>query len=385
VLRLMRSARAGAPLLATLALSVAGLLAITTAPAGAVSDEAAFAAAWQADGTTSIVLDNDITLTCDSGAPFRNSGNPITVDGAGHTLEQTCPDNQVMSSHGAGAVTLQNITLTGGHATGIANVGGALFANGDLTVTNSTITHNQADSSGGGLIANGTMTVRDSTISGNRAGGNGAGISGNNASSAIVVINSTISGNVVTEKGIGGGGVSAADLTLVYSTVVGNSASIGANLFVHQATHVFRSSFGSVVASPKGGGDNCGFQFAPDATSNGYNFSDDDSCHFTATGDREDAGDPLLGALAGNGGPTRTMAPLTSSPLLDAIPIESCQADGASGITTDQRGVTRPQGSACDIGAVEVEVVPVNPVDPTVPPVVPPAPAPVAAPARFTG
>lgn len=44
------------------------------------------------------------------------------------------------------------------------------------------------------------------------------------------------------------------------------------------------------------------------------------------------------------------------SALIDAIPVASCQADGAAGITTDERGVARPQGPGCDIGAVEVAV-----------------------------
>jgi hypothetical protein len=48
--------------------------------------------------------------------------------------------------------------------------------------------------------------------------------------------------------------------------------------------------------------------------------------------------------------------PLTGSPLIDAIPAASCQADGAAGITTDQRGFARPDAASpnCDIGAVEV-------------------------------
>jgi hypothetical protein len=114
------------------------------------------------------------------------------------------------------------------------------------------------------------------------------------------------------------------------------------------------TSFGSVVALPRGGSANCDLN-GTTTTSNGYNFSDDASCGFTAATDKQNAGDPGLGPLANNGGPTQTRLPQTGSPLIDAIPIGSCQADRASGITTDQRGVSRPQGPGCDIGAVEVQ------------------------------
>jgi hypothetical protein len=53
-----------------------------------------------------------------------------------------------------------------------------------------------------------------------------------------------------------------------------------------------------------------------------------------------------------NGGPTRTIQLLASSPALDAVPLEACTDAGAA-LTTDQRGVTRPQGAGCDIGAFE--------------------------------
>jgi len=54
--------------------------------------------------------------------------------------------------------------------------------------------------------------------------------------------------------------------------------------------------------------------------------------------------DPLLGAPQYNGGLTPTMMPPANSPALE---------NGASCAATDQRGVARPQGAACDIGAVE--------------------------------
>jgi len=110
-------------------------------------------------------------------------------------------------------------------------------------------------------------------------------------------------------------------------------------------------------------------------TSNGFNFTDDASagvsCHFGAATDRVGTSNaPKLGALTNNGGPTQTRLPQVGSPLIDAIPLASCQADGASGISTDQRGVSRPQGNGCDIGAVEVSVA---------------APAPIVITPKFTG
>jgi uncharacterized protein YcfL len=55
---------------------------------------------------------------------------------------------------------------------------------------------------------------------------------------------------------------------------------------------------------------------------------------------------PLLGVLANNGGFTQTMAVGVGSPAIDGGYDISCP-------NTDQRGVMRPQGSHCDIGAYE--------------------------------
>jgi hypothetical protein len=60
--------------------------------------------------------------------------------------------------------------------------------------------------------------------------------------------------------------------------------------------------------------------------------------------------DPLLGQLGDNGGSTDTMALGAGSPALDFA--------GACGLTTDQRGLARPSGGACDSGAFEVQVPP---------------------------
>lgn len=57
--------------------------------------------------------------------------------------------------------------------------------------------------------------------------------------------------------------------------------------------------------------------------------------------------DPLLGALANNGGSTPTMQPGAGSAAIDT---GTC----INAPPADQRGLSRPQGAACDIGAVEL-------------------------------
>ena len=60
-------------------------------------------------------------------------------------------------------------------------------------------------------------------------------------------------------------------------------------------------------------------------------------------------GNPNLGALQDNGGPTRTISLGAGSAAIDQIP-----AAGSGCPPTDQRGVPRPSGPKCDIGAYEV-------------------------------
>ena len=79
-------------------------------------------------------------------------------------------------------------------------------------------------------------------------------------------------------------------------------------------------------------------------TSLGNNVFGDDSCG-SATGDQTST-DPLIGPLADNGGPTLTHALQAGSPAIDAANADACSA-------TDQRGVARPQGAGCDVGAYE--------------------------------
>jgi chitodextrinase len=85
-------------------------------------------------------------------------------------------------------------------------------------------------------------------------------------------------------------------------------------------------------------------------TDAGYNLDSGTSCGFSSAKGSLNSTNAQLGPLQSNGGPTQTMAPALQSPAVDAIP---SSVSGCTG-STDQRGVSRPQGAACDIGAVEV-------------------------------
>jgi predicted outer membrane repeat protein len=87
---------------------------------------------------------------------------------------------------------------------------------------------------------------------------------------------------------------------------------------------------------------NCAFTQPPLVSE--FNLSSDNSCTF---GGGRDNVDLKLGALANNGGSTQTHLPLAGSPAIDGGDNSNCPSH-------DQRGVVRPQGSKCDVGAAEV-------------------------------
>ena len=120
------------------------------------------------------------------------------------------------------------------------------------------------------------------------------------------------------------------------------------------------TAWASVITAPSA--DDC--QLDAPTVSNGYNYSSDGSCGFgSGTGDVSDGADPLLGQArdngdlvaateaGGNGAVRPTMFPLNGSTLIDAIPAGSCSADPE--LDLDERGIDRPFGGGCDIGAIE--------------------------------
>jgi CSLREA domain-containing protein len=215
-----------------------------------------------------------------------------------------------------GALTLVNVTVSGNNSTSLE--GGGILNRGSLTIVGSTITGNAAGTGGGIESDGGTVSITNSTISGDSAVVAG-GIGG---TGSLTLINSTVSGNIAS-PGLGGGIGSQNGQTVLVNTIVANN--------------------------PKGG--NC---WIPITTDGGYNIEDGTTCGLSA-GTSHSNTDPMLDpiGLVPNGGQTFTIALLPGSPAVDSIPpgVNGC----GTTITTDQRGVARPFGPGCDIGAYELD------------------------------
>jgi CSLREA domain-containing protein len=231
-------------------------------------------------------------------------------------------------------VNIINSLFSGNSA---ASNGGAVSNYGTVTITDSTFSGNSSAGSfgGGGAILNSqTLTIKGSTFSNNTTGNFGAGGALLNAAPATIT-NSTFSGNSAT--GIGGAIMTINDLTMQNSTISGNSALLDGGL--HVDSHV-TNLVNTIIANSTSGGD-CSGTLA----TNTNNLVEDGSCSAALSGD------PGLGALVDNGGPTQTFALLAGSSAIDAGDDSSCAAAPVN--NRDQRGIVRPNGAHCDIGAYE--------------------------------
>jgi hypothetical protein len=237
---------------------------------------------------------------------------------------------------------IDDVTVTGGQTpldgAGIRNAG-------TLTLLRDTISGNAAGSSGSGLYSSGTVTVDQSTISGNRAT-DGGGI---DFAGAAAVRSSTIAMNVAGRAGSSGSGgaVHGTGALVLSSSTLADNRSYNALLSGGGLDVASTVADNSILASnvaymddqSMGAVSNC----AQPVSSTGHNLSDGTDCGLDKAGDQEGVA-VLLGPLADNGGPTDTEAVVPGSLALDA---------GAGCAAIDQRSVSRPRGSACDIGAYE--------------------------------
>ena len=233
-----------------------------------------------------------------------------------------------------GTVTIRRSTFSNNTAYEESAYGGAVYAqDSTLTVIDSTFSDNGAVEGGAIFSRYGTLTVSGSTFSENIASLWSAGAIAN--LSTAVVSNSTFYNNVAYD-GYGGAIANKGDLTVTNCTFYYNEGFRGGAIY-NMETLLLQNS---IVANSFVGA-NC---YGP-VTNGGGNLSyPDNSC----PGINQN---PYLGLLQDNGGPTWTMAPGSGSAAIDSAVDAICAAEPINGL--DQRGVARPQGWHCDIGAVE--------------------------------
>lgn len=283
-------------------------------------------------------------------------GNPLETPEAGGgvmnegtlTLENVVlRDNSASAGgglHNNGVVTLVNCTVRDNLARGggdsyyeCSTGGGLKNMAGEMTLVNSAVLDNQAEGKGGGIhvACNGVLRLTNSTISGNRTANDGGGVFINGVGEFV---HATISNNQAKT----GGGV-----------YLEGSGEVG--LVRGQLNYTYTIIAGNIATMPKYGVADCALGDHASIGVNQSNLVADGSCApaFSA--------DPMLAPLEQHENPAapaeeaaRGRAPaahalLAGSPAIDAIPAEQCALE------IDQRGLARPQGAGCDLGAFELE------------------------------
>jgi hypothetical protein len=260
----------------------------------------AITAANSIPGGNTINFNASITLS--SALPAITSGSTLTINGNGFTLDGAS-SFQILSVISGATLNLQFLTLKDGSVTGS---GGAILNDGTLTVTNSTLSANQATGAlglgfGGAIRNDGTLTVTNSTFSGNQA-----------------------------NAGVGAAGGA------IYNT--GGTVSLK----------------GSILADSTP--DNCNTTLTAS-----YSLADDDTCftngssgNMVVTPTSAVRLDPL--GLQNNGGPTQTIALESNSPARGLDTDCTDQEAAPQPVFTDQRLFSRPDSpSECDSGAYEFD------------------------------
>ncbi|MEI8044335.1 MAG: CSLREA domain-containing protein [Verrucomicrobiota bacterium] len=244
-----------------------------------------------------------------------------------------------------GNLTVRNCTLTNCSST----VGGAIANWRNLKLIGSIVAGNRANGGSGGGIANenGSCMISCSTISGNSASPHGGGICVNQG--LVTITNSTISGNACSLSGGGIWNVDAASLSLYSSTICSNTATVREGGIGSKLVNIGNSivSGNSAPTAPNSSGTINSLDFNLIQNTNGATIIGVMTHNIYNQ-------DPKLGPLADLGGPTPTHALSYDSPAIDT--------GNSGGLTTDQRGLPRPIGSAkveggdgSDIGAYEAD------------------------------
>ena len=307
-----------------------------------------------------IALTSQLTISDTVGLTLDGVGRNVILSG-NYTV-------RVLQLNPGANLTLRNLTVANGLATGGSFAGGGIGGGaginnqyGNLTIDRCTFSGNTSTGNGGGIanygdttsvVPNGNLVITNSTFSNNSASFGGAILNGRGklwGYHLTVVGNSAVTpactaafctasineGGGIDNASLSGAALQPAFFNLENSIIAGNHNSIK------------RTNLPDLV-SPS---DIRGY-----ITSGSNNLIGSSAGIFS--GLQNGVNGNIVGievntivntVLANNGGSTQTLALLTTSPAINTASALNCTP-------TDQRGVTRPQGSGCDIGAFEVPV-----------------------------
>ncbi len=345
-----------------------------------------------------VVMNN--LASAEGGGLWNSAVGMLTVDGTAIKANRASGNDADQGGGGlfndGGELMVSNAIIRGNSADGAAGSGGGILNNqGTLTVIDSTIAGNSSNRAGGGVEDNagvqvrlhnvrllknstgdapgnggglhitgaGTVEVVNGTVAENSAAAEGGGL-WNSAVGTLIVSRTTLNKNMTdgTADDHGGGALynDGGELTVSNSTLTGNMAANGngggllngagtstvVNVTVHaNADSGLANTSGTIALANSIVTANDTDCVGPISTNGAPNLDSDGTCNASLTAD------PMLGMLANNGGKTATLALLDGSPAIDAGQNGICVSAPVNGI--DQRGVERPQGLNCDLGAYE--------------------------------
>ncbi|MCL4272133.1 MAG: CSLREA domain-containing protein, partial [Anaerolineales bacterium] len=327
-------------------------------------------------GADTITFADNYTITL-IGEQLPTVTSPITVNGNGTTstrIQANATPNtatyRVLEVGVSGNLTLDGLSIRHGRCVGACATagyhGGGILNYGTLTVTNSWLSTNIADNYGGGIYNSGTLIVTNSMFVNGNYAYNGGGIynSGGtvtvtgstfwlnsatfgggilNGDGTLTVTNSTFSENSASSQGGGILNEIYGVLTVTNSTLSDNRAPNAGGIAGIYNINIL--NFSNTIIANSSGGD-CETGSGGIISTNLNNLVEDGSCGAALNGD------PNLGPLDDSGS-TWKYPLLAGSPAIDAGDDATCANPPVDNL--DQRGVTRPQGSHCDIGAFEYQ------------------------------
>jgi hypothetical protein len=329
-------------------------------------------------GPTTVVTSAELVI---SQSVELDGGGLLTLSGGGSHRVLV-----LLAQSSSYSATLRNLRITDGHA----EVGGCILSFADLLLDHVEVTGCEAQIGAGGIYADAPLQVLDSLVADNTtAEGPGGGI----AAQGLDVVRSSVRNN----RALSGGGIFARHFTSISdSTISGNvgggllfsslgySVSVARSTIAHNEPSAAGNGSGvvasgaivevedSTLAANRPRAIEVYTQVFPpievgslglrntiisgscigksDIESGGGNFErPGHTCIDTDADDQADVGAAALdlGKLGNHGGPTHTIPLHPLSVAIDAAP--GCLS------ATDQRGVARPQGGACDAGAFEFD------------------------------